>query len=324
MTPLRIAFAGTPEFAVSALRALVDSAHTVVGVLTQPDRPSGRGRKVTASPVKQAALEMGFPVSQPVTLKTEEGRRDLAAWSPNVLIVVAYGLILPREVLALPRLGCINIHASLLPRWRGAAPIQRAILAGDAQTGITIMQMDAGLDTGPMLLQRQVAIRPDDTSGTLHDRLAALGAEALLESLAGASSGRVHVQPQPAEGVTYAAKIDKAEALIDWTRDALDIDRQIRAFNPWPVAETRFAGEPLRIHSASAYESKNDPKSLETAKIDSPERHPGTIIGIHEDAIHVQCGRGSLALTSVQRPGRRPISALDFAHSCPIKGQRFG
>jgi methionyl-tRNA formyltransferase len=328
---LRIAFAGTPEFALSPLRALIESSHTLVGVLTQPDRPSGRGRKVTASPVKRMALEHGIPLSQPLTLKTEAGRVELAGWQPEVLVVVAYGLILPREVLAQPRLGCVNIHASLLPRWRGAAPIQRAILAGDTETGITIMQMEAGLDTGPMLMQRRIPIAAGDTSGSLHDRLAPVGASALLETLEGLARGTIRPRPQPLEGVTYAAKIAKDEAQIDWSGDALEIVRRIHAFNPWPIAETRLAGEPLKIYSARVAIGSEAAPSLHFASkepvealIDTPVGQSGMILGLQDDAIVVRCGRGRVAISAVQRPGRRPISALDFAHSSPISGQRFG
>ncbi len=218
---LRVAFAGTPDFALTALEGVAGSRHAVVGVLTQPDRPKGRGRQLAASPVKLAALERGIPVSQPVTLKTEADRADLASWQPDVLVVVAYGLILPRAALELPRLGCVNIHASLLPRWRGAAPIQRAILAGDAETGVSIMRMDVGLDTGPVFLERRVAISPQDTGGSLHDRLAALGASAVVEVLDQLAEDRAISTPQRDDGVTYAAKIDKAEALIDWSKSGL-------------------------------------------------------------------------------------------------------
>jgi methionyl-tRNA formyltransferase len=221
----------------------VSSEHPVVGVLTQPDRPKGRGRQLTPSPVKEAALAAGLPVAQPQSLKTEEGRAALAEWAPDVLVVVAYGLILPPAALRIPRLGCVNIHASLLPRWRGAAPIQRAILAGDEQTGITIMQMDAGLDTGPMLLIRPVPIEAEDTAAALEARLAQVGANAILEALDRISNGTISVTPQPEIGVTYAAKLDKAEARIDWTARAIDIERKVRAFNPRPVAETLYEGE---------------------------------------------------------------------------------
>jgi methionyl-tRNA formyltransferase len=322
LTALRIAFAGTPEFALPPLHALARSRHTLVGILTQPDRPKGRGQKTAASPVKQAALEYGVPVSQPLTLKTEEGRAELSSWKPDLLIVVAYGLILPPVVLSLPRLGCVNIHGSLLPRWRGAAPIHRAILAGDAETGVTIMQMDAGLDTGPMILKRSVPIGPMDTSGVLHDRLAELGATALLEALDGLMSGELRSVPQPAEGVTYAAKIEKSEARIDWERDALDIDRQVRAFNPWPIAETRLDGEQLRVYAARVEHSAGDAR----AQVDgSPGiAAPGEIIAVTGDAVLVKCGRGALAITEVQRPGKRPVSARDFANTAALTGRRLG
>jgi len=282
-------------------------------VLTQPDRPKGRGLQIAASPVKTTALAHGLPVSQPKTLKDEAGCAELAAWRPDALVVVAYGLILPRAVLALPRLGCFNIHASLLPRWRGAAPIQRAVLAGDASTGVTIMLMDAGLDTGPMLLQEKVRIEMNDTGGSLHDRLAALGASALLRALDGYAGGTLSAVPQPTEGATYAAKIEKAEALIDWSRDAVEIERQVRAFNPWPMAETRLDGEQLRVFEAIAEGGSNDAA-------------PGTVVAARSDALLVQCGCGRLALRQLQRSGRRPVSAGDFARGGGAKliGQRLG
>jgi methionyl-tRNA formyltransferase len=314
VSALRVAFAGTPEFAVPALRAIAGSSHTLVGVLTQPDRPKGRGRVLTPSPVKQAALELGVPVAQPETLRTEAGRAALEEWRPDVLVVVAYGQILPPEVLKLPRLGCVNIHASLLPRWRGAAPIQRAILAGDRETGVTIMQMDEGLDTGPILLQRSLPIEATSTAATLHDRLAALGAEALLEALEGLERGDLVPRPQPAEGVTYAAKLEKSEALIDWSRTADEIERQVRAFDPWPVAETRFEGEQLRIHAAHAVRGEEV----------APDVAPGTIVAVKPDAILVRCGQGLLAVTRVQRPGRRPVAAHEFALGRRLEGLRLG
>ncbi|MGH8208653.1 MAG: methionyl-tRNA formyltransferase, partial [Steroidobacteraceae bacterium] len=302
MSGLRIAFAGTPDFAVPALEALLGSSHSVVGVLTQPDRPKGRGRQIATSPVKATALAHGIPVSQPQTLKDEAGRAELAAWRPDVLVVVAYGRILPRVALALPRLGCLNIHASLLPRWRGAAPIQRAILAGDASTGVTIMLMEEGLDTGPMLLKKEARIAANDTGGSLHDRLAALGALAVLEALDGHAGATLPPTAQPTEGVTYAAKIEKAEALIDWGRDAFEIERQVRAFNPWPIAETRLNGEQLRVFEARC--------AQDAAKIDA---EAGTIIAVCDNSLLVQCGRGRLALQQLQRPGRRAVPAGDFA-----------
>ena len=333
MTSLRVAFAGTPEFAVPPLHALARSAHTLVGVLTQPDRPKGRGQRTAASPVKQAAESYGLPVSQPQTLKTEEGRADLASWNPDILVVVAYGLILPPAVLSIPRLACINIHASLLPRWRGAAPIHRSILSGDAETGITIMLMDAGLDTGPMLLQKRVEITPTETSSTLHDRLAALGADALLEALSGWVSGELKPIPQPADGVTYASKIEKAEAWIDWQRDAVEIERQVRAFNPWPIAETRLDGEQLRIYAAHAQDVESaagvsDTHHASTAGAASQpiagNSAAGTIISTEGGAIFIQCGQGRLAITELQRPGKKPVSARDFANSLNLIGKRLG
>jgi methionyl-tRNA formyltransferase len=286
-----------------------------VGVLTQPDRPKGRGRQLAASPVKLAALERGIPVSQPVTLKTEVDRVDLAAWQPDVLVVVAYGLILPRAALDLPRLGCVNIHASLLPRWRGAAPIQRAILAGDAQTGVSIMRMDVGLDTGPVFLERTVAISPAETGGSLHDRLAAEGASAVVEVLDELAVDRARSTPQREDGVTYAAKIDKSEALIDWSRSAVEIERQVRAFNPWPIAETRLDGEQLRIYAANSIDGDNEPNVGENGQI---------VDVLREGAIIVACGRGRLALTELQRPGRRPVAARDLINTLDLAGRRLG
>ena len=311
---LRVAFAGTPGFALPALHALAGSRHELVGVLTQPDRPKGRGRQPTASAVKLAARSYGLPISQPVTLKTEEDRADLAAWRPDVLVVVAYGLILPPGALELPRLGCVNIHASLLPRWRGAAPIQRAILAGDAETGVSIMRMDMGLDTGPVFLERRVAITPDETGGSLHDRLAAEGGPAVVQVLDDLASGTARSILQPEDGITYAAKIDKAEALIDWSRDAADIGRRVRAFNPWPIAETRLDGEQLRIYGARVLHEDTDRSGAE----------PGQIVEILGDSIVVACGRGSLALTKLQRPGRRPVAARDLINTLELTGRRLG
>lgn len=322
---MRVAFAGTPDFAVPALEALLGSGHSVVGVLTRPDRPKGRGRQLAASPVKLAALARGAPVSQPATLRDEGDRAALAAWQPDVLVVVAYGLILPPAVLSLPRLGCLNIHASLLPRWRGAAPIQRAILAGDSETGVTIMLMDAGLDTGPMLLRKAVTIGPRETGGSLHDRLAAVGAATLLEALEGHAKGTLRTVPQSADGATYAAKIEKAEALIDWRRDALEIERQVRAFNPWPVAETRLDGEQLRLFEATAQVSTDaDGESSRYLAANGDE--PGVIVSASGDSVLVQCGRGRLALHQVQRPGRRTISGGDFVRGSSIQlvGKHLG
>jgi methionyl-tRNA formyltransferase len=317
MNTLRLAFAGTPEFALPAFHALVGSRHPVVGVLTQPDRPKGRGRQLAASPVKLAALERGIPVSQPTTLKNEADRAALVGWQPDVLVVVAYGLILPRAVLDLPRLGCVNIHASLLPRWRGAAPIQRAILAGDEQTGVSIMRIDVGLDTGPVFLERRVPIEPEATGGSLHDRLATEGAEALLQVLDCLAAGSAQSTPQREDGITYAAKIDKNEALIDWSQPAEEIGRKVRAFNPWPIAETRLEGEQLRIYAAHVVAS---------SWADRPEAVPvpGTILDVTGSSIIVACGRDALALTELQRPGRRPVAARDLINTLDLAGRRLG
>jgi len=311
MQSLRIAFAGTPQFALPALRALLASRHRVVGVLTQPDRPAGRGRELRASPIKLLATEHGLPLAQPATLKTGEGRAVLHGWAPDLLVVVAYGLILPSPVLMLPRMGCLNIHGSVLPRWRGAAPIQRALLAGDAETGITIMQLDEGLDTGPVLLERRRAIGLRDTAGDLHDALSELGAAALLEAIDGLITGALLPRAQSAEGVTYAAKIEKAEARIDWSTSAAQIDRRIRAFNPWPVAETRLAGEALRLLRSGV------------ADLHAREVAPGTVLGLADDGLRVACGEGVLAVNELQRAGKRPVSARDFANAVRVAGLRF-
>ncbi|WP_170120164.1 methionyl-tRNA formyltransferase [Fulvimonas soli] len=302
---MRVVFAGTPEFAVPCLAACRASGAEVVAVYTQPDRPAGRGRRLAPSPVKQAALEAGLPVEQPESLKSAEVQARLAAYAPDLMVVVAYGLILPRKVLAIPRLGCWNVHASLLPRWRGAAPIQRAILAGDAETGVDLMRMEAGLDTGPVLLEKRTPIRPDDTGGTLHDRLAALGAEALAEGLARTQAGEVLAAvPQPAEGVTYAHKLDKAEARLDFARPAIELERQVRAFDPWPVAEGEIAGEPLRIWAAQA--------------LDRPHAAaPGSVLAAGREGIELACGKGVLRVTVVQRAGGRRISAADYLNARP-------
>jgi methionyl-tRNA formyltransferase len=288
-----------------------------VGVLTQPDRPSGRGRRLAASPVKQAATTAGLPLAQPQTLKDATARGVLESWHPDVLVVVAYGLIVPPEVLSLPRLGCLNIHASLLPRWRGAAPVERAILAGDRWTGVTVMQLDAGLDTGPMLLQRRLEILPSHTGGSLRGELASLGADALLEALAGLAGGTLAARAQPQEGATYAARIAKGEARIDWTQEAIQIERQVRAFNPEPVADTRLDGEQLRIFAA---EVLDDAKKQEIASI---RFDPGAIVEVLEGSMVVQCGRGRLAVTQVQRPGRRPVTVRDLSHSVALMGRRL-
>ncbi|MBM4229795.1 MAG: methionyl-tRNA formyltransferase, partial [Gammaproteobacteria bacterium] len=258
----------------------------------------------------------GLTVAQPATLRTAEGRAALAAWQPDVLVVVAYGLILPPEALAVPRLGCINIHASLLPRWRGAAPVQRAILAGDALTGVTLMQMDAGLDTGPILLQRELPISLTDDTRNLLAALAALGAPALLEVLDGLEAGTVVPRPQPTLGVSHAAKIDKAEARIDWRESALAIDRRIRAFRPWPIAETTYHGEQVRIHRASVIAQGASARQVDSAA-------PGTILGLRDDLLLVSCGKDFLGIAELQRAGRRSMSAREFANGLRATGEVF-
>jgi methionyl-tRNA formyltransferase len=309
---LRVAFAGTPEFAVPALRALAGSSHVLVGVLTQPDRPAGRGRELKKSPVKQAALELGLPLAQPPQLKSVEERAALVQWASDVLIVVAYGLLLPPAALTIPRLGCLNIHASLLPRWRGAAPIQRAILAGDAETGVTIMQLDRGLDTGPTLAQRRVGIAAGMDAAQLQAQLAGHGAALLLETLDALEAGRVHAEPQPSEGVTYAPKIDKCEARIDWMASAEAIERQVRAFNPWPVAETIWRDQRLRVWEAHA----TRPRAAVGAV-------PGDVIAGTEEGVEVFCGQGALAITRLQLEGRRALPAGEFIRGQSLIGARF-
>jgi methionyl-tRNA formyltransferase len=315
---LRVAFAGTPDFAVPTLRALADSPHTLVGVLTQPDRPAGRGREFKASPVKRLALELALPLAQPAALRSPEAGALLAQWAPDALVVVAYGLILPAALLTLPRLGCINIHASLLPRWRGAAPIQRAILAGDPETGVTIMQIETALDTGAILAQQRIAIDAASNSQQLHDQLAQLGADLLLATLQRAEDGQLHPQRQPDQGVTYAAKIDKAEARIDWWRSAQEIDRQVRAFTPWPVAETLWHGQQLRVWDARPVTGAR----VAGAHDDFPQ--PGNILGLADEQLLVQCGQGRIGLTKLQLAGRRVVSAREFASAQSVAGSRFG
>jgi methionyl-tRNA formyltransferase len=303
---LRVVFAGTPEFSVPCLEACRASGAEVVAVYTQPDRPAGRGRKLTPSPVKQAALAAGIAVEQPESLKSEEARATLAAYAPDLMVVVAYGLILPRKVLAIPRLGCWNVHASLLPRWRGAAPIQRAILAGDAESGVDLMQMEAGLDTGPVLLERRTPIGREDTGGSLHDRLSALGADVLAEGLSRVMGGETLVpRVQPEEGVTYAHKLDKAEARLDFTRPAIELERQVRAFDPWPVAEGEVNGETLRVWAARAIEGSGA---------------PGSVLGMNREGIDIACGEGALRVTALQRAGGKRITAADYFNAMKTRG----
>ncbi|MBI3562417.1 MAG: methionyl-tRNA formyltransferase [Gammaproteobacteria bacterium] len=297
--PLKIIFAGTPEFAAVALQALIDTAQPIVAVYTQPDRPAGRGRQLTPSPVKQLAQQHRIAVEQPPTLTSATAHTQLAGYHADVLIVAAYGLILPRAVLALPKYGCLNIHASLLPRWRGAAPIQRAILAGDDVTGITIMQMDEGLDTGAMLLKRELPIGQHETAGELHDRLARLGAQCLLETLTQLQHSQWVPQPQDQQQVCYAKKLAKTEATIDWTQSALQIDRAVRAFNPWPVAQTRLSDQVLRIWQA-------------TVQATTATATPGTIVHSDKHGIDVACGSGILRLLRCQLPGAKPLAVPEL------------
>ncbi len=302
--PLRLVFAGTPEFAVPSLQACLASGAEVVAVYTQPDRPAGRGRKLAASPVKHAALAAGIAVEQPQTLRDTATRTQLAAYAPDLIIVVAYGLILPKSVLALPRLGCWNVHASLLPRWRGAAPIQRAILAGDAETGVDLMQMEAGLDTGPILLEARTPISSSDTGGSLHDRIAALGAHTLADGLTRTLRGEVlEATAQASDGVVYAHKLDKAEARLDWNESAIALARKVRAFDPWPVAEAQIHGERLRIWSAEAVVD------------DGVKATPGNIVASHRDAIDIATSDGLLRIHELQREGGRRMPVRDWLNA---------
>jgi len=308
---LRIVFAGTPDFAVPALDALHAAGHEIAAVYTQPDRPAGRGQALSGSPVKRRAVELGLPLEQPATLRTSEAAADLAAYRPELAVVVAYGLILPPAILGVPRLGCWNIHASLLPRWRGAAPIQRAILAGDTTTGITIMQMDAGLDTGAMLLVRPLPIGARESGGQLHDRLAALGAESIVATVEQCLAGQLAAARQPDAGAIYAAKIRKQEAVIDWRHSSAQIDRQVRAFNPWPVAETRWQGQQLRIWEAESVAADMDGE-------------PGRVLVAEGGRLLVATGEGALQLHRVQLAGRRAMTPAEFLNAHPLAGARLG
>ncbi len=305
---MRIVFAGTPEFAVPSLRAAAQRGE-VVAVYTQPDRPAGRGRGLQASPVKLEAVQRGIPVLQPETLRTQLSRDALRALQPDLMVVVAYGLLLPQSILDIPKHGCWNVHASLLPRWRGAAPIQRAIEAGDAETGVCLMQMEKGLDTGPVLLSQHTPIGVAETGGELHDRLAVLGAQVLSDGLGLLRAGMKPVAvPQPDAGATYAAKLDKAEAKLDWTRPAEALARKVRAFQPWPVAEAQLDGERVRIHAAEAL----------------PLAHgapPGTVLLARREGIDVACGEGALRLLRVQREGGRPVAVSDYLNARPLAGR---
>lgn len=318
MSPLRVVFAGTPDFAASSLAALLDSEHEVVAVYTQPDRPAGRGRKLTPSPVKQLAQAQALPVYQPVSLKDAEAQAELAALNADVMVVVAYGLLLPQTVLDTPRLGCINVHASLLPRWRGAAPIQRAIEAGDSASGVTIMQMDAGLDTGAMLHEVRTPITPRTTGGDLHDRLAIQGGNALIHVLDNLDNGSLQATAQPDEGVTYAAKLSKAEAELDFSQPAEQLARKIRAFNPWPVAWCALGSDRLRLLMASVEPGEQ------------PACPPGTLLAHGEEHLRIACGAQGqevLCVSRAQLPGGKAMAVRDLlnARQTPLTvGNRLG
>lgn len=303
---MKLIFAGTPEFAAQALGAIVEAGHEVVLVLTQPDRPAGRGMSLQPSPVKKLALEKGIEVFQPLSLKDAEAQAKIAAFGAEVMVVAAYGLILPQVVLDMPRFGCINIHASLLPRWRGAAPIQRALLAGDAETGVCIMQMEAGLDTGPVLLRGAFPIAADDTTASLHDRLAALGAKLVVEAL-----GKLPLpaETQPEVGITYAHKIEKAEAVIDWSKPAAELDRHIRAFNPFPGAQAQFGGQTVKLWRAVPVVAAGP---------------AGTILAVERTAVVIACGDGALAVSELQKAGGKRLPVQQFLAGHPLKvGDRF-
>lgn len=305
---LAVVFAGTPAFAVDSLDAIAASRHVIRAVFTQPDRPSGRGRALAASPVKERALALGLPVHQPASLKEPGAAESIAALAPDVMVVVAYGLLLPPAILALPRLGCLNVHASLLPRWRGAAPVARAILAGDERTGVCIMRMEAGLDTGPVMLRRETAITSRETAGELEGRLAHEGGAAIVAALDALASGSATFEPQAAADATYAVKLTKAEARLDWREPAEQLARRVRALNPRPIAETTLDGAQLRIHEAEAVAAGHGPV-------------PGTIIGADAAGIAVMTGSGALRLLRVQLPGRRVVAAAELANARSLAGK---
>jgi len=305
---MKVIFAGTPQFAANALAALLNE-HQVVAVLTQPDRPSGRGMQLTASPVKQLALQHGVPVLQPASLRNKQIQQEIVSLDVDVMVVAAYGLILPKEVLQMPHYGCLNIHASLLPRWRGAAPIQRAILAGDSETGITIMQMDEGLDTGNMLLSNPCPITPEDTAVTLHEKLANLGASSILDGLRLLQEHRLIPVKQDDTAATYAAKLLKSEGSIDWRLDARQIERAVRAFNPFPVCNTTFGGVSIKVWQAELVQQQGE---------------PGMVLAADKRGITVACGKDALRLEALQRPGSKTQPAGQFLQALPVKvGDKF-
>ena len=297
---LRIVFAGTPEFAAEHLKALLGTSHQIVAVYTQPDRPAGRGQKLMPSPVKQLALEHDIPVYQPQTLRDADAQAELANLQADLMVVVAYGLILPQVVLDTPRLGCINSHASLLPRWRGAAPIQRAIEAGDSESGVTVMQMEAGLDTGPMLLKTHTPISAEDTGGSLHDRLASLGPAAVIEAIAGLAAGTLKGEVQTDALATSAHKLNQEQAQLDWSRPAGELELLIRAFNPWPICQSSLNGAALKVHAA---------------KLGEGSGKPGEILAASKEGLTVACGSGALLLTRLQLPGGKALNFADLYNS---------
>ncbi len=308
---LRIIFAGTPDFSVPALETLINSQHEIIAVYTQPDRPAGRGRKLKASPVKKMALKNNIPVYQPESLKEKSEQEKIAQLKPDVMVVVAYGLLLPETVLSIPEFGCLNIHASILPRWRGAAPIQRAILEGDSESGISIMQMDVGLDTGDVLTIATCPIEKNETGGSLHDRLAILGAQPLLDILAQLQDDSVKPVKQNDNDACYAKKLSKEEALIDWSKPVTEIDRMIRAFNPWPIAFTKLDDKNMRIWSATAHNNNND-------------KTPGTVLNCNKDGIDVATGQGVLHIEKLQMPGGRAMPASEFINAHDISNTILG
>jgi len=305
---LAVVFAGTPQFAIPSLEAIVASRHRVAAVFTQPDRPSGRGRHVSPSPVKERALALGLTVRQPASLRTAEAAKEIASFKSHVMVVVAYGLLLPPAILSIPRHGCINVHASLLPRWRGAAPVARAILAGDARTGVCVMCMEEGLDTGPVMLRRQTAIGTRETAGELETRLSREGGGAIVSALDALSAGTATFEPQDDAQATYAPKLTKAEAKLHWAEGAAQLERRVRALNPRPIAEATLDGAQLRIHEAVAVKAPPGPV-------------PGTILAADAAGILVMTGDGALALKQVQLPGRRVVGATELANARPLKGK---
>lgn len=302
MKPLNIIFAGTPDFAARHLQALINSHHNVIAVYTQPDRPAGRGKKLTASPVKELALAHNIPVYQPGSLRKEPAQQELAALNADIMVVVAYGLILPKVVLDTPRLGCINVHGSILPRWRGAAPIQRALWAGDKETGVTIMQMDIGLDTGDMLLKTYLPIEDDDTSASLYEKLAQQGPDALLQALEGLANGTLAAEKQDEALANYAEKLSKEEARLDWTKSATQLWQEVRAFNPWPVSYFEHQGNTIKVWQTQVSTT-------------SSNAAPGTIISASKKGIEVATGDGVLTLLSMQLPGKKPLSVADILNA---------